>query len=591
MVMEGFFLSEEDDLWVADGYADLGWVDGSEAYIRDVFEQVGVVSDYPVEMAAFIRDWPSRYHLSHQRVNLMESVRSLLDPSWRALELGAGTGAITKWLACAVAEVDALEGSLERARLNRLRTRGDSNVRVLVGDMTTAPIHGDYNLATLIGVLEYTQPRRGQTRREACLRLLQRIRESLRDDGVLLVAIENRLGVKYWAGCSEDHSSHLFDGLIGYPNDTPVTFGRNELESLLREAGFDNQQFYHLHPDYKLPTTVIREVKHLKGFSPHQWMRGLAEDYSGAREHLMPDPLLMKSMEEAGLTWHFANSFLVLCSSSDKVRLTEGWLAKKFSNTSRAELHHTITLVEQADGLWIERRPMRHGLPEVDLGDYRFVISDGPHVEGSLLYMEAYAALVSQDPFGNLLRLCREITEFARAQFAEECAPGSAFPCLSGSAIDCTFWNLIRRNDGSLSFIDTKWTQKTMIPEDFVIFRSLLYCLWEGAPFLRAGLREFLTNLLQELYPAFTDARFVDHLEREQKFQEVAHGPISPNALLDSRRRPILPRTVCDIASKPNAPLLGRRLRTAIRVWREEGVRSVLRLVLVRLGVVRSSSN
>ncbi len=203
MVMEGFFLSEEDDLWVADGYADLGWVDGSEAYIRDVFEQVGVVSDYPVEMAAFIRDWPSRYHLSHQRVNLMESVRSLLDPSWRALELGAGTGAITKWLACAVAEVDALEGSLERARVNRLRTRGDSNVRVLVGDMTTAPIHGDYNLATLIGVLEYTQPRRGQTRREACLRLLQRIRESLRDDGVLLVAIENRLGVQSWAGCSE----------------------------------------------------------------------------------------------------------------------------------------------------------------------------------------------------------------------------------------------------------------------------------------------------------------------------------------------------------------------------------------------------
>ncbi len=305
------------------------------------------------------------------------------------------------------------------------------------------------------GVLEYVPAEPGSTRRRASLRLLRKIRDSLSENGILLLAIENRLGTKYWTGCGEDHTTRLFDGLLGYPDDTPITFSRDELEALLREAGFKSQQFYHVHPDYKLPTTVIREVADLGTVAVHQWTQQFAQDYMNPREYLMPDPLLMKSLEAAGLFWQFSNSFLVLCSPSDSAPLKSDWLIKKFSNTSRPELHHTITLVEREELLRVERTPLRYGRARVDLGDYEWALSDGDYTPGTILMTEAYEALVSQRWFEGLTALCGELLEAARTQFATEQAPeDGCFDVLDGGALDFTFWNVVRcrmgRSDRSI---------------------------------------------------------------------------------------------------------------------------------------------
>jgi hypothetical protein len=551
MSIEGFSYDARQDLWIADGFAGLGWADGSEAYLQHVFEDADDISDYPLELAGFIRDWPSRYHLSHLRVNSLEAIRPLLDPSWKALELGGGAGAITKWLARAVAHVDVLEGSLERARVNRTRTRGEGTVNVFVGDMVASPFPGEYDLATLVGVLEYTPAEPGGTRRQACLELLRKIRCSLGNDGVLLVAIENRLGAKYWAGCGEDHSTRLFDGLLGYPDDTPITFSRVELEVLLREAGFGSQQFYHLHPDYKLPTTVIREVENLGVVSPHQWMQSFAEDYMNPREYLMPDPLLMKSVEEAGLLWQYSNSFLVLCSPSKDAVLAEDWIIKKFSNSSRPELHHTITLVEREGSLRVERAPMRRGESPVDLGDYEYALADGEYVPGSLLVMEAYAALVSQHWFERLTGLCREILQAARSRFGADAALDQGlYDVLDGSALDLTFWNVIRRADGSLSFIDTKWTRKEPVPTDYLLFRNLYFVLSTGSPFVQVSVREAIVRILQQFYPTFDDARLAEHLEAEKRLQECVHADDLSRVHLDTEGCLVMAHTGGDSIAK-----------------------------------------
>jgi len=50
---------------------------------------------------------------------------------------------------------------------------------------------------------------------------LDMIKESksfLKKDGILIIAIENRFGLKYWRGAPEDHTNILFDSLEGYPN-------------------------------------------------------------------------------------------------------------------------------------------------------------------------------------------------------------------------------------------------------------------------------------------------------------------------------------------------------------------------------------
>mgnify|MGYP006938600231 CR=1 FL=1 len=37
-----------------------------------------------------------------------------------------------------------------------------------------------------------------------------------------MIAIENRLGLKYWAGCTEDHVGKYFEGLENYPDTRSV---------------------------------------------------------------------------------------------------------------------------------------------------------------------------------------------------------------------------------------------------------------------------------------------------------------------------------------------------------------------------------
>ena len=60
-----------------------------------------------------------------------------------------------------------------------------------------------YDYITLIGVFEY-----GESYIQSenpYVDFLKIISRHLKPDGKIILAIENRLGLKYWAGCTEDH--------------------------------------------------------------------------------------------------------------------------------------------------------------------------------------------------------------------------------------------------------------------------------------------------------------------------------------------------------------------------------------------------
>jgi SAM-dependent methyltransferase len=173
---------------------------------------------YSADLQKHIQDWPSRYHLSYRRTNLLEAVKSLIRKEWEVLELGAGTGVITVWLGKNCARVDAVEGAFSRARAARLRTRGMKNVRIIVGDIANMAFPQKYHLITLIGVLEYVPYYSSDgDPREACAKFLTGILPYLHEDGMLLIALENKLGAKYFSGCREDHNGQLFSGIMDYP--------------------------------------------------------------------------------------------------------------------------------------------------------------------------------------------------------------------------------------------------------------------------------------------------------------------------------------------------------------------------------------
>ena len=58
----------------------------------------------------------------------------------------------------------------------------------------------------------------------------------LKNTGKLLIAIENKLGMKYFAGAPEDHTDIPFFGINGYPGNHSVrTFSKTELQELVKK--------------------------------------------------------------------------------------------------------------------------------------------------------------------------------------------------------------------------------------------------------------------------------------------------------------------------------------------------------------------
>src|SRR5207253_7260302 len=88
--------------------------------------------------------------------------------------------------------------------------------------------------------------------------LLTFAKNLLKPDGVLIVAIENQLGLKYFAGAKEDYYGIPMYGIEDrYTEDSMLTFGREELQMHLREAGLPVQQWWYPFPDYKMPTLML----------------------------------------------------------------------------------------------------------------------------------------------------------------------------------------------------------------------------------------------------------------------------------------------------------------------------------------------
>ena len=141
--------------------------------------------------------------------------------------------------------------------------------------------------------------------------MLEENRIFLKKDGEIIIAIENKLGLKYWRGAPEDHTNRIFEGIEGYPNyDGIKTFNRKELKELLEQAGFKDIRFYYPIPDYKfcyeifsdeyVPSEKHRITPSLFP-SPHP-----SQSFS-----IFNEQYVAESLQDAGLFKDFANSFLV----------------------------------------------------------------------------------------------------------------------------------------------------------------------------------------------------------------------------------------------------------------------------------------
>ncbi len=260
----GYRLEAATGCWVPTAHrAEFGYSDGDAVEAR-LLAWVCAVADRRVlseELRAGITDWPSRYHLSPLRANLLRPLAGWLNGK-TVLEIGAGCGALTRYLGELGVSVEALEGSPRRAAIAAARCADLANVAVIADSFQHFAPAARFDVITLVGVLEYARlfyPAAPGV--DPVAALLAGARALLKPGGVLLLAIENQLGLKYFAGSREDHVAVPMHGIEDlYRADGVVTFGRAELGDHLDAAGLPARAWWYPFPDYKLPVSVLSEA-------------------------------------------------------------------------------------------------------------------------------------------------------------------------------------------------------------------------------------------------------------------------------------------------------------------------------------------
>lgn len=201
-------------------------------------------------------NWAILYHLTPIRKNLLDWYD--FDKNATLLEIGGGCGAFSGMFAQKLKEVKVIELSKRRAEIIYNRHKNYENLEIIAGNLNDITFEEKFDYVTLIGVLEYAGKfTEGNTPFKT---FLENAKSYLKPNGKLLIAIENKFGLKYWAGAREDHTGRYFDSIEDYPNDKGIqTFGKKELEDLILSAGFRCLEIYYPMPDYKLPKIIYSD--------------------------------------------------------------------------------------------------------------------------------------------------------------------------------------------------------------------------------------------------------------------------------------------------------------------------------------------
>jgi 2-polyprenyl-3-methyl-5-hydroxy-6-metoxy-1,4-benzoquinol methylase len=192
-------------------------------------------------------------------------------PGSHVLDIGAGWGQLTLPLAVANV-VTALEPTPERLAFIRAAAVQEGvadRMHFIQADFLELEFTARFDVVVCVGVLEWVPTYRQGDPRGVQVEFLKQVRKALSPDGILVLGIENRLGLKYLLGARDDHLGVPGVAVLDFPEadrrwramkGVPLrilTHSRAELELLFAEAGLGGAAFHAALPDYKLPQTIL----------------------------------------------------------------------------------------------------------------------------------------------------------------------------------------------------------------------------------------------------------------------------------------------------------------------------------------------
>lgn len=389
-----------------------------------------------------------------------------------------------------------------------------------------------FDVITLIGIQENWNQVIGNDL--SLEELLKKLMSFLKSEGKILLALDNKFGLRLFAGNPEKILNNKFETLIGYNNQPQKieTFTKSKLDKIFKNLGF-NARFYYPLPDYKMPNVIFSQdelpkYNSIDKYNPYFLENSdiLFNEIDVFREILKTDSHMFE---------FFTNSFLI--------ELTNGKCNKKYKyisfNNLRKEEYRLITKIADnyVEKQIINDKSKKHYqniknnlnvLKENNIKTVDYIEEEtikSKYIEQKYLLNNVLTEKLEQekaDEFYEILEKYIEIiktnsykeTDYSKTVFGKynldienkEILENLHF--LKNGLWDMTFKNCFYI-DGEFYFFDQEWNECNL-PAEYILYHSIYYTI---------SLRRFIK--IEDLFEKYGISQYIEIFKKlDDKLQE-----------------------------------------------------------------------
>ena len=387
-------------------------------------------------------------------------------------------------------------------------------------------IEEKFDIVTLIGINEY--------QKIDLEKLVIKLEKILNPNGKILMAVDNKFGLRFWAGNPEKILNQKFTSLIGYNNEAlkTETYTKKYIENILKGIGY-NTRFYYPLPDYKLPNVIftdeqLPEYNSIDKYNPYFLEKSdiLFNEIDVFRE-------ILKTNKD--IFTFFANSFLV--------EITKGEGNKKYKyisfNNMRKKQYQLITKISDTyvEKQEVDEKATEHyenikknikylqenGIKTVDYVEGKKIKSK--YIEQKYLLNNILTEKLEQGKITEFEEIInsyiKEITiepyketEYEKTVFGKykiEIKDKSIIESMN--FVKNGLWDMTFKNcfwiENQFYFFDQEWNELNL-PVEYILYRSILYTI---------SLRRFIS--IEELFEKYNLKKYLLIFEQlDSKIQE-----------------------------------------------------------------------
>lgn len=364
--------------------------------------------------------------------------------------------------------------------------------------------------------------------------LVRRLEGFLEMDGRILLAVDNKFGLRFWAGNPENILEKKFTSLLGYNNEYEKieTYTKKYIKTQLNEIGYKTRFYYPL-PDYRRPNVIfsedaLPEYNSIDKYNPYYTEKSdiLFNEIDVFREILKTDKEMFT---------FFANSFLVEIAKNE-FDTTYNYIS---FNNLRKEKYRLITKIsntyvekqivnEKAEEHYENIKNNIKILQENNIKTVDYIDGDkikSKYIDQKYLLNNVLTEKLEKgqiEDFDNIIK--KYIKQISIKTYKENIYENTVFGKYEIEVDDKSIiqdlnfikngmWDMTFKNcflvDNEFYFFDQEWNEPNL-PVEYILYRAILYTI---------SLRRFVS--IEKLFDKYNLSKYIKLFEKlDNKIQE-----------------------------------------------------------------------